>query len=33
MMAFDQWARSPNERDKFTEDADGNVVVRVAVVV
>jgi len=32
-MAFDQWSRSINERDKFVEDADGNTAIRIVVVI
>lgn len=32
-MAFDQWKRSENERDKFVADSNGNTAVRVVVVV
>ena len=32
-MAFEQWNRSVNEKDKFVEDADGNVAVRVVLVI
>jgi len=32
-MAFDQYARSTNERDKFVEDVNGNSTVRVRIVI
>lgn len=32
-MVFEQYKRSENERDKFVEDSEGNVAIRVTMVV